>query len=236
MTERSMRELERDVEQARERLLSHLSVLSSPAAYSEFKQDLKDEARFTLRGILDDVKGRAAANPAATLAVGAGLAWRLLRQPPISAALIGAGLYSLWRTAPAPTQGRDFDYLSTAKTRLGEQMSDLATTVGQQTAQMAETVTENASQFAEAAKEKMQEWGSQASEEIADRTASVTRRTAHAFDEASRVVGRIPSNAGYMANKVISNSEGRDTLLLGAAGLAVAAALGIAYQRRDMSP
>jgi hypothetical protein len=236
MTERSMRELERDVEQARERLLSHLSVLSSPAAYSEFKQDLKHEARFTLRGILDDVKGRAAANPAATLAVGAGLAWRLLRQPPISAALIGAGLYSLWRTAPAPTQGRDFDYLSTAKTRLGEQMSDLATTVGQQTAQMAETVTENASQFAEAAKEKMQEWGSQASEEIADRTASVTRRTAHAFDEASRAVGRIPSNAGYMANKVISNSEGRDTLLLGAAGLAVAAALGIAYQRRDMSP
>ena len=235
MTERSMRELERDVEEARERLLSHLSVLSSPVAYSEFKQDLKDEARFTLRGILDDVKGRAAANPAATLAVGAGLAWRLLRQPPISAALIGAGLYGLWRTTPAPTQGRDLDYLSTAKTRLGEQMSDLATTVGQQTAQMAETVTENASQFAEAAKEKMQEWGSQASEEIAHRTASVTGRTAHAFDEASRAAGRIPSNAGYV-NKVISNSEGRDTLLLGAAGLAVAAALGIAYQRRDMSP
>ena len=235
MTERSMRELERDVEEARERLLSHLSVLSSPAAYSEFKQDLKDEARFTLRGILDDVKGRAAANPAATLAVGAGLAWRLLRQPPITTALIGAGLYSLWRTTPAPTQGRDLDYLSTAKTRLGEQMSDLATTVGQQTAQMAETVTENASQFAEAAKEKMQEWGSQASEEIAHRTASVTGRTAHAFDEASRAAGRIPSNAGYI-NKVISNSEGRDTLLLGAAGLAVAAALGIAYQRRDMFP
>ena len=235
MTERSMRELERDVEEARERLLSHLSVLSSPVAYSEFKQDLKDEARFTLRGILGDVKGRAAANPAATLAVGAGLAWRLLRQPPITTALIGAGLYSLWRTTPAPTQGRDLDYLSTAKTRLGEQMSDLATTVGQQTAQMAETVTENASQFAEAAKEKMQEWGSQASEEIAHRTASVTGRTAHAFDEASRAAGRIPSNAGYI-NKVISNSEGRDTLLLGAAGLAVAAALGIAYQRRDMSP
>ncbi len=235
MTERSMRELERDVEEARERLLSHLSVLSSPVAYSEFKQDLKDEARFTLRGILDDVKGRAAANPAATLAVGAGLAWRLLRQPPITTALIGAGLYSLWRTTPAPPQGRDLDYLSTAKTRLGEQMSDLATTVGQQTAQMAETVTENASQFAEAAKEKMQEWGSQASEEIAHRTASVTGRTAHAFDEASRAAGRIPSNAGYV-NKVISNSEGRDTLLLGAAGLAVAAALGIAYQRRDMSP
>jgi hypothetical protein len=236
MTQRSMRELERDVEEARERLLSRLSVLSSPAAYSEFKQDLKDEARFTLRGILDDVKGRAAANPAATLAVGAGLAWRLLRQPPITTALIGAGLYSLWRTTPAPTQGRDFDYLTAAKTRLGEQMSDLATTVGQQTAQMAETVTENASQFAEAAKEKMQEWGSQASEEIADRTASVARRTVHAFDEASRAAGRIPSNAGYMANKVISNSESRDTLLLGAAGLAVAAALGIAYQRRDMSP
>jgi hypothetical protein len=234
MTERSIRELEHDVEEARERFLSHLSVLSTPAAYSEFKQDLKDEARVTVRGILDDVKGRAAANPAATLAVGAGLTWRLLRHPPIATALIGAGLYSLWRTTPAPTQGRD--YLSTAKTRLGEQMSELASTVGQQTADMAETATENASQFAVAAKEKMQEWGSQASEEIADRTASVTGRTAHAFDVASRAAGRIPSNAGYIANKVIANSEGRDTLLLGAAGLAVAAALGIAYQRRDMSP
>lgn len=236
MTERSMRELERDVEEARESLLSHLSVLSSPAAYSEFKQDLKDEARFTLRGILDDVKRRAAANPAATLAVGAGLAWRLLRQPPISIALIGTGLYGLWRTTPVPSQGRDLDYLSTAKTRLGEQMSDLATTVGQQTAQMAETVTENASQFAEAAKKKIQEGVSQASEEIADRTASVTRRTVHAFDEASHAARRIPFDAGHIANKVMSNSESRDTLLLGAAGLAVAAALGIAYQRRDMSP
>ena len=236
MTERSTRELEHDVEEARERLLSHLSVLSSPVAYSEFKQDLKDEARFTLRGILDDVKRRAAANPAATLAVGAGLAWRFIRQPPISTALIGAGLYSLWRTTPVPTQGRDFDYLSTAKSRLGEQVSDLATTVGQQTAHMAEAVTENASQLAEVAKEKVQEWGSQASEEISDRTASVTRRTVHAFDEASRAARRIPSNAGHMANKVISNSESRDTLLLGVAGLAVAAALGIAYQRRDISP
>jgi hypothetical protein len=234
MTERSMRELEHDVEEARERFLSHLSVLSSPAAYSEFKQDLKDEARVTLRGILDDVKGRAAANPAATLAVGAGLAWRFTRQPPIATALIGAGLYSLWRTTPAPNQGRD--YLSTAKTRLGEQMSELATTVGQQTAEMAETVTENANQFAEVAKEKMQEWGSQASEEIADRTASVTRRTVHAFDDASRAARRIPSDVGHVANKVMSNSESRDTLLLGVAGLAVAAALGIAYQRRDISP
>ena len=236
MTERSTRELEHDVEEARERLLSHLSVLSSPVAYSEFKQDLKDEARFTLRGILDDVKRRAAANPAATLAVGAGLAWRFIRQPPISTALIGAGLYSLWQTTPVPTQGRDFDYLSTAKSRLGEQVSDLATTVAQESAEMAEAVTENASQLAEVAKEKVQEWGSQASEEIADRTASVTRRTVHAFDDASRAARRIPSNAGYMANKVMSNSESRDTLLLGVAGLAVAAALGIAYQRRDISP
>lgn len=227
MTEPSLRELERDVGAARERLLSHLSVLSSPAAYLEFKQNLKDEARFTLRGILEDVKGRAAANPAATLAVGAGIAWRLLRHPPIATALIGAGLYSLWRTTPVPSQGDDVDYLSTAKTRLGEQVSDLATSVGQQTTQMAKTVTDNAGELAESAKEKMQEWASQASEEISDGAGYVAKRTASALHEAKM----IPANAGYMAKKVISNSESRDTLLLGAAGLAVAAAVGIAYQR-----
>jgi hypothetical protein len=67
MSDRSLRELEGDVERARARLLAHLSVLSSPVSYSEFKEDLKEEARDTFHGIVENVKGRAAANPVATL-------------------------------------------------------------------------------------------------------------------------------------------------------------------------
>jgi hypothetical protein len=59
---------------------------------------LKQEAFETKDALWDDVKARAAANPAALIAIGAGLAWRLMQRPPIASALIGVGLYSLWKT------------------------------------------------------------------------------------------------------------------------------------------
>jgi len=49
--------------------------------------------------MVEDMKAKASENPAATLAISAGLAWRLLRHPPIATALIGAGLFSLLRAA-----------------------------------------------------------------------------------------------------------------------------------------
>ena len=44
---------------------------------------------------------RAAANPAAALAIGAGLAWRIAHRPPIASLLVGIGLVSLMRTSPS---------------------------------------------------------------------------------------------------------------------------------------
>src|SRR6185437_14414318 len=63
------------------------------------------------------------ANPSAALAIGAGLAWRLVKHPPLATALIGAGVLSLWRTTPARIN--DDDYLGTAQQRLGEQVAML---------------------------------------------------------------------------------------------------------------
>lgn len=228
--EQSLQELEGDVERSRARLLADLSLLSSPAALAGYKDDLRDEARSTFEGIVADVKGRAAANPAATLAIGAGLAWHLLRNPPIATAIIGAGLYGLWRTVPA--RPLDDDYFATAQTRLGEQMGDLATEVGDRTARMAGTLTESISNMAEAATEKVKDFGAEASEEIAGHAASISRRAASAFDDASRSMRAVPSTV----SNAIANTDTRDSLLLGAAGLAVAAALGIAYQRRATEP
>jgi hypothetical protein len=250
MSDPSLRELEGDVERARARLLAHLSVVSSPVAYSEFKDDLKEEARDTFQGIVENVKGRAAANPVATLAIGAGVAWRLLQHPPISTALIGAGLLSLWRTVPVPPNAQNPDYLSTARTRLREQVGDFATTVGEQAADMAERVTEratdmagnvaeHASDLAQTVREKAHDGRhqahdlrAQASDAIGASTASIAHRTQIAFNDARRAVGDVSSRAVSMTNRVVGDADTRDALLLSAAGLAVAAALGIAYQRR----
>ena len=68
------------------------------------KDALVDKAKSGVQSTIDtfveDLKARAAANPAAALAIGAGIAWRLIQRPPIATALIGAGLYSLFRTTP----------------------------------------------------------------------------------------------------------------------------------------
>jgi len=90
----NLSKLEREVEIARSRLKSDLSVLTSPRTYASFKDDLKSEANSTFYNVVDGLKARAAANPAAALAIGAGIAWRAIERPPIAAALIGTGLMS----------------------------------------------------------------------------------------------------------------------------------------------
>src|SRR4029453_10516715 len=96
---------ESEVEEARAKLAKDLAVLRSPQTYREFGADLKSEAQSVVQNILDEVKARAAANPTAALAIGAGIGWRLLRHPPIATTLIGAGLFSLWRTPPTCVGG-----------------------------------------------------------------------------------------------------------------------------------
>ena len=133
--------LEREVEMARARLAGNLFTLRSANTYSQFKEDVKDEARSTLEKMVENLKARAAANPAAALAIGAGLTWRLLQRPPITAALIGAGVISLLRTTPTSSNGHfERDYFSEGKERLKQQVGELADSVKDQAAEVAGAV------------------------------------------------------------------------------------------------
>ena len=117
MSEAELNVLERDVEQARERFAGDLARLRSPATLSNFQNDLwaqasetkddlvekaKEAATDGVQRLVSDLKDKAAANPAAALAIGAGLAWRLVHRPPIASLLVGIGLFNLWRTSPPP--------------------------------------------------------------------------------------------------------------------------------------
>ena len=119
--------IEVEVREARAKLAKDLTVLRSPQTYRDFRSGLKSEAQSMLQRITEDLKARAAANPSAALAIGAGVAWRLLRHPPIATALIGAGVLSLWRTTTVRVD--EDDYLSTAQQRFGEQVSEAVDTV-----------------------------------------------------------------------------------------------------------
>jgi hypothetical protein len=138
----SIRECELEVERARTKLASDLAALRSPKVFSNFTEDIKHEAlgtkdalvesvqssvRSSANDLLEDLKARAAANPAAALAIAAGVAWRLVRHPPIATGLVGLGLYSLLKTPSSSRPGwNDRDYLSAGAERLKEQVTDAA--------------------------------------------------------------------------------------------------------------
>jgi len=239
-----VRKLELEVEGARSRLRNDLAVLSSPHTYTAFKEDVKTEAQATVYNVVEGMKARAAANPAAALAIGAGIAWRVIERPPIAAALIGAGLISLFRTSPAersPFENRD--YVAEGQERLKEQVSDFADEVSQQAADMAGAVGRRASDLAGAATEKMGELASEAGSKAKDRAASITDFASDAMNDAGERAlkatgraGRMVRNASLAVDDAFSDERTRDKLLLGAAGLAVATALGIAIQRSRTAP
>ena len=231
--------LEHEVEIARSRLRSDLSVLSSPRTYAAFKEDLKSEANSKVNDLFDSLKARAAANPAAALAIGAGIAWRVIERPPIAAALIGAGLFSLFRTTPvksSPFQQRD--YLAEGRQRLTEQVSDFAEELQDGAIDMARSAASHAGNAAGSAAEKMRDFASAATAQAQERASSARHLGSQAIDDATELAGELPAKAGRMIKKAslavdgaISDDETRDKLLFGAAGLAVATALGIAFQR-----
>jgi hypothetical protein len=284
MSDPSLHLLEREVEAARAKLAGDLSTLTAPSTYSEFTSDLKSEAvdmkdalvdkakasvQSTFDGFVDDLKARAAANPAAALAIGAGIAWRLIQRPPIASALIGAGLYSLFRSTPSPSAPRDNESLLTqARERLGEQASNFADGVKERAVAVGEAAVEKASDLGtdikaravslgEAATEKAgnlagtaKQWASQPNATVqravddtggiaghaADRLQNIQHAASDTVSDAASRAGAVAKQWSRPVQEAVTDQESRDRLLLGAAGIAVVAALGVAYQRRQNEP
>jgi len=219
--------LEREVEEARAKLARDLAFLSSPQSYRTFGADVKSEAQSVVQRVLDDVKARAAANPSAALAIGAGLAWKLLRDPPIATALIGAGVVSLWRTRTAHIDGED--YLSTAQHRFGEQLGETVQTVRTYAAEAVTSAQEKASEYAQAGRQRIQDLAASATEEAIERGEQARWAARHFSEQAADTAHAATSQL----RRAVGDAGVRDQLLLGVAGLAVAAALGLAYQQRS---
>ena len=107
---------ERDVEMSRARLVSRVAQLKAPpisavkdeivADATEYKDEMIDSAKQRITGAIDDfvldIKRRAAANPVAVAAIGAGIAWKLWQKPPITTLLVGAGVAALFGRSSIP--------------------------------------------------------------------------------------------------------------------------------------
>lgn len=220
MSETELNRLEREVEAAREQFGRDLERLRSPAAVAGFKADLladvqasrdeivgKTKAAATAAAdqFLSDLKRRAAANPVAVAAIGAGLAWRFAAHPPVASVLVGFGIASLLRTPPDSPEAQ---------------------------------IVTRAEELAVAAKEKIEQWRADApnaGELVNAVNASFHELGARAGNSAVQfadVAKAATKRGSERLTRTWRDGEERDKYLLGTAALAIAGALGIAYQRR----
>jgi vacuolar-type H+-ATPase subunit H len=267
MSKADLDELERDVEQARARFADDLARLRSPRNLSAFKDDLwaeatqtkdeliektKEAAKDGAQRLFTDLKERAAANPAAALAIGAGLAWRIAHRPPIASLLVGIGLVSLLRTSPPqnskPYMGlydedppiRRYDengnlvsrasgLVESAKDRVQEWTDEAGNAARDTVTRIKETATSAADRVSEAARETVTQ--------IKDGAASAADRVSHTTREAatsiSDTAASVADKASSLLHDAVPDQKTRDQYLLGVAALAVAAAVGIAIRRRS---
>jgi hypothetical protein len=232
MTVADLDRLEGEVALARTRVAEDVARLRSPAAFAGFKDDIGHALSGTAQRAAADLKSRAAANPAAVLAIGAGLLWRFAHRPPIATLLVGIGVASLLRTSPS-------DPPSPMVTRTGEALHAVNTKAGELSEQAREALhavnvkagewSEQAREATAAAADTVLETTDRISEQAAQATARVSEQAAEFATRASQSAHRVAD----MAEQAFPGSSSRDTLLLGVAALSIGAAALIGYRRTE---
>jgi len=237
MANLSLLEHEREVERSRAKLTQDLAVLCSSDTFAAFTDDLKKEAVGMKDAYWEKLKARAAANPAAVIAIGAGLAWRLIQRPPIASALIGVGLFSLWKTepkSPYDATGRRLDYVQQSKESLKEQAVQAFSAASDIAGKAQEAATAKGSEVWEGAKEKMRDWQESVGDVVTDTTSKLKSSGESIWDDIRPRQHDLADQIGNLtkAGDRVRDDDTRNQLLLGIAGVAIAAALGIACQKR----
>jgi cell division septum initiation protein DivIVA len=255
MSTLELNRLEEDVAKARERVVTDVARLRSPAAMAEFKADIGQTLSDSAQRTVENLKNRAAANPAAVLAIAAGLLWRFARHPPIASLLVGVGLASLLRTSPdsppSPVVTRSGELLHAANEKaseLTEQAREFSGQAREAVASTAATLSQTAGRIAD----QVAQTTARVSEQGARVSAEAARMSGQATDTATRISGQAAETAARMsegagqfaaqasrsadrlrvaAQQALPDMPGRDGLLLGVAAVAVGAAARIGLRR-----
>jgi hypothetical protein len=215
--------LEHDVEEARARLAGDLARLRDPQTFANAKEELRrrageykeqaasrarEMASSTAQSLLEQARLRVENNPTAALVLTAGLAWKLLRRPPIGGVLVAAGLASLINTRPSQSGSRTptTDAIVSASAVALERARTASATLQQTSRQIGTQIRETALT---------------ASAPAAERAADYAERAAHYASERAQRTGRL-AREQYRANP----------LYFGAAALAAGLALSLATRRR----
>jgi hypothetical protein len=210
--------LERNVVQARARVKDDLANLRMPVV-----ANLKRDLVASTDDVFTNIKDRLSANPVATLAIGAGIAWRFVHRPPVASLLVGYGLLSLMRTDPRrPTAAAAYAAQAVeAGTAIAGRVTRVASDAQAAAAETLGAVQDAAAQTTETLQSNASEWADRAT------------RTAHdASDAVARGAAAARESLPDAAQVAETMRREKDTYLLGFAAAAVVAAIGISAQRR----
>ena len=145
--------------------------------------------------------------------------------------MIGVGLFSLWKTEARRSDDCGSSYLQQSKQALKEQAGELVSAASEIAGHAQEAGSAKGSEVWGGAKEKMGEWA-----EALGHASSRLKSTEEAFADDIRhkqhdFRDQIQDVAAAAAEKV-RDDDTRNKVMLGVAGVAIAAALGIACQKR----
>lgn len=224
--------LEADVAMARERVVADVARLRSPAAFEEFKDDIGQTFSDTAQRTIAGLKSRAAANPAAVLAIAAGLLWRFARRPPIASLLVGVGLTSLLRTSadspPSPVVTRSGELLQAANEKASElteqarelsaqardaaaataaSLSQTAGRIADQAAQTTARVSEQGARLSASAREAAARISGQATDTAARMTDQATDTATRMSGQAAEAAARMSEGAGQIAAQASRSAD-----------------------------
>ena len=238
MENQSLRAREREVENARTKLTEDLAVLCSPGILADFRHSLKQEALVSRDRLWEKLKAQAAANPAAVMAIAAGLGWRVIKRPPIASSLIGLGIFSLLRTSAKPLDPRT-SFLRQSARSLKGQGEELASAIGETATRAKDNIAAKSAETWDSTKDKIQEWTEQAGEQLVETSSNAKSAGEAIFQSACRQQHDLRDEIADVATatrETLRDEDTRNVVLIGIAGLAVAAALGIAAQKRIVEP
>ena len=230
----SLDQLEREVEHARAQFASDIAQLRDPGAIAAAKEELltqalgyKDEALGRARNTASaaaqnffaDLRLRVEQNPTAALVIGAGLAWRLFRHPPIASLLVAAGVASLVNTkrpisgSPTPTS----DAILSARDAAVDRASRIASSVQTASREVQDQTNRARQKVAQTASLLSAQTAATADQAISQSAAASAEAIDYAADAAERTRRQVRENPAYF----------------GVAALAVGAALGLAMNRAN---
>jgi len=259
---------EAEAEEARARLAATLEKLTSPATHEAMKAELmervqgykdqalqykdnllnqaRDTSRQKMQDMLQDMKQRAMDNPIAVLLIGAGIGWRLYKDPPITTVLVGAGAAMLmkgngrsgqvdrtaYRDPYRETQPRG--YVPGGVAGYGYPAEDSAPG-----ASTTEQISAIASGAVASAMEQARETGAKLRDAAYEAGSRASDAMARAGSAASDMMERTGTEVGGAMETTMDRASDmfetarRNPVVLGAAGLAAGAALGRTLRSTD---